>query len=42
MSKVTLLAREKFNLKENDKIIITGSYPFKEHSETNFMQITKI
>lgn len=42
MSKVTVLASEKLNLKENDKIIITGSYPFKEHNETNFMQITKI
>ena len=42
MSKVTKIASEKFNLKANDKIIITGSYPFKEHNETNFMQIAKI
>ena len=42
MSKVTIIATEKLNLKENDKIIITGSYPFKEQNETNFMQITKI
>lgn len=42
MSKVTKIACEKFNLKANDKIIITGSYPFKEHNETNFMQIAKI
>ena len=42
MSKVTTVASKKFNLKANDKLIITGSYPFKERSETNFMQITKI
>ncbi len=42
MEKVTKLAKEKLDLNENDKIIITGSYPFKDHIETNFMQITKI
>lgn len=42
MLKATKIAKEKFNLKEKDKIIITGSYPFKEQNETNFMQITEI
>ena len=42
MTKVTELAKKRFDLKTDDKIIITGSYPFKEHMETNFMQITKI
>ena len=42
MTKVTALAKKKLNLETEDKIIITGSYPFNEHLETNFMQITKI
>ena len=42
MTKVKTLAQKTFGLKENDQIIITGSYPFKEHTETNFMQIAKI
>ena len=35
-------AKKKLNLETEDKIIIIGSYPFNEHLETNFMQITKI
>ena len=42
MKKVTLLAKKRFNLEEKDIIIITGSYPFIKHAETNFMQITKV
>lgn len=42
MTKVTTLAKKKLDLESEAKIIITGSYPFKEHMETNFMQITKI
>ena len=42
MTKVVELAKKRFNLEPDDKIIITGSYPFKEHTETNFMQITSI
>ena len=42
MKKVKVLAKEKLALKAEDQIIITGSYPFEEHLETNFMQITKI
>lgn len=42
MAKVTMLATKRFSLNEHDKIIITGSYPFKEHTDTNFMQITEI
>lgn len=42
MNKVRNLAEKKLNLEKEDKIIITGSYPFEEHIETNFMQITKI
>lgn len=42
MKTVTNMVKEKFNLEENDIIIITGSYPFIKYAETNFMQITKI
>ncbi len=42
MTKATALAKKKLNLEAEDKVIITGSYPFNEHLETNFMQITKI
>ena len=42
MTKVRELAKKRLNLAVDDKIIITGSYPFNEHLETNFMQITKI
>lgn len=42
MKKVTELSKKRLNLQSDDKIIITGSYPFNEHNETNFMQITKI
>lgn len=35
-------AKEKFSLNENDKIIITGGYPFKEVKHTNFMRIEEI
>ena len=30
------------NLKENDKIIITGGYPFKEVKHTNFIKIEEL
>ena len=33
---------EVFNLKEKDKIIITGGYPFKEVKNTNFMKIEEL
>ena len=42
MDQVTKLAKKKFFLNEFDKIIITGSYPFKENGSTNFMQITEL
>jgi len=35
-------SKEILNLKENDKIIITGGYPFKEVKHTNFMKIEEI
>ena len=36
------IASEKLNLKEKDKIIVTGGYPFKEVKHTNFMKIEEI
>lgn len=42
MKKVVDLAKKRFALEKDDIIIITGSYPFEKHSETNFMQITKV
>lgn len=33
---------KKFNVTENDKIIITGGYPFKEVKHTNFMKIEEL
>jgi len=36
------LAIELLDLEENDKIIITGGYPFKEVKHTNFMKIEEI
>lgn len=42
MNGVTKVAKKNFDLTEDDKIIVTGSYPFKDQTETNFMQITKI
>ena len=33
---------KKFNYNENDKIIITGGYPFKEVKHTNFMKIEEL
>jgi len=36
------LAIKLLNLKENDKIIITGGYPFKEVKHTNFIKIEEL
>lgn len=36
------ISKEMLDLKENDKIIITGGYPFKESKHTNFMKIEEI
>ena len=36
------IAIEILNLKEKDKIIITGGYPFKEVKHTNFMKIEEL
>lgn len=33
---------KKFHVSENDKIIITGGYPFKEVKHTNFMKIEEL
>ena len=30
------------DLKEGDKIVITGGYPFKESKHTNFMKIEEL
>ena len=43
--KMMQIAKEetiKFGLKENDKFIITGGYPFNEVKHTNFMKIEEI
>ena len=34
--------KQVLKLKENDKIIVTGGYPFKEVKHTNFMKIEEI
>lgn len=41
--KVSLdITKEKIDIKENDKIVITGSFPNKEVDYTNFMKIEEI
>ena len=42
ISKSIDVASECFNLKENDKIIITGGYPFSKTKHTNFIKIEEI
>ncbi len=42
ITKSKKIAIEKFNLEKNDKIIITGGYPFKEVKHTNFVKIEEI
>ncbi len=36
------VAKERLTLETGDKILITGGYPFKENSPTNFMKIEEI
>ncbi len=41
-AKAVLLAEKLLELKQGDKIIITGGYPFKKVKHTNFMKIEEI
>lgn len=36
------ISKKQLNLKKNDKIIITGGYPFKEVKHTNFIKVEEI
>ena len=36
------LAKQEFNLKEGDKIVITGGFPFGKSRNTNFIRIVEI
>lgn len=42
MEKAKLEAKKLLKLENNDKLIITGGYPFKEVKHTNFMKIEEI
>ncbi len=42
LSASILKAKQMLDLKENDKVIITGGYPFKSTKSTNFMKIEEI
>ena len=42
MERSKIEAKKLLKLEENDKIIITGGYPFKEVKHTNFMKIEEI